>query len=147
MQVIPMSDTEDELDRHSSVHAPILVVARPDRSSEEEEDEMALNRGNKGLKELLAGRNTRSTSKEVPKSKLPPVLPPPPPLPPTDLKLHANLNLKKKRPVQEQEEGEVIPQKGTKQQKTVKDPKDKRAISSDNREEHNGADVCIQPQA
>ena len=99
MQVIPISDTEDEPDRHSSVHASILVVARPDRSSEQEKDEMALNRGNKGLRELLAGRNTGSTFKEVPKSKLPPTLPPPPPLPPTDLGLRADPNLKKKRPV------------------------------------------------
>ena len=76
MQVIPISDVEDELDRHSSVHTLILVVAHLDRSSEEEEDEMALNMGNKGLRELLVGRNTGSTSKEVPKSKLPPPLPP-----------------------------------------------------------------------
>ena len=107
MQVIPISDTKDKVNRHSSVHAPILVVARPDSSSEEEEDEMALNRGNKGLRELLAGRNTGLTSKEVPKTKLPPTLPLPPPLPLTDLGLHALLNLKKKRPVQEIEEGEV----------------------------------------
>ena len=93
------------------------MVAHPDRSFEEE-DEMALNRGGgggKGLKEFLAVRNTGLTSKEAPKSKLPPTLPPPPPLPPTDLELHANPNLKKKRPVQELEEGEVPPQKGTKQ--------------------------------
>ena len=146
-QIIHISNADEETDRHSSVHTPILLITRPDNSSMEEEDEMVLIRRNKILRELMAGRNTEATSKEVPKSKLPPVLPPPPPLPPTDLKLHANLNLKKKRPVQEQEEGEVILQKGTKQQKTVKDPKDKRAISSDNREEHNGADVCIQPQA
>ena len=99
VQVIPISNAEDEPDRHSSVHASILVVARPDRSSEQEKDEMALNRGNKGLRELLAGRNTGSTFKEVPKSKLPPTLPPPPPLPPTDLGLRADPNLKKKRPV------------------------------------------------
>ena len=129
MQVIPISDVEDELDRHSSVHTPILVVAHLDRSSKEEEDEMALNRGNKGLRELLVGRNTGLTSKEVPKSKLPPTLPPPPPLPSTNLGLRADPNLKKKRPVHELEEGEVVPQKGTKQQKTTKDPKDKRATS------------------
>lgn len=97
MQVIPISYAEDEPDRHSSVHTPILVVARPNSSSVEEEDEMALNQGNKGLWELQVGRNTGSTSKEVPKSKLPPTLPFPPPLPPTDLRLHANPNLKKKR--------------------------------------------------
>ena len=66
MQVIPISDTEDEPDRHSSVHASILVVARPDRSSKEEEEEMALNRGNKGLRELLVGRNTGQHPKKSP---------------------------------------------------------------------------------
>ena len=43
-------------------------------------------------------------------------------------------NLKKKKPVQELEEGEVAPQKGTKQQKT-KDPRDKRATSIDSRDD------------
>ena len=43
VRVIPISDAEGELDRHSSVQAPVLVVARPDNSLEEEEDEMALN--------------------------------------------------------------------------------------------------------
>ena len=89
-------------------------------------------------------RNTGLTSKEAPKSKLPPTLPPPPPLSPTDLELHANPNLKKKRPVQKLEEGEVPPQKGTKQQKTTKDPKEKRASSADSREELNGVDVHLQ---
>ena len=110
----------------------------------EEGDEMALNRGNKGLRELLVGRNIGSTSKEVPKSKLPPTLPPLPTLPLIDLRLHANPNLKKKRPVQELEEDEVVPQKGTKQQKMTKDPKDKRATSTDSKEEHNKVEVRLQ---
>ena len=101
MQVIPILDAEDKPDRHSSVHALILVVDCPNNSSKEVEDDMALNKGNKGLRKLLAGRNTGSTSKEVPKSKLPSTLPPFPPLPLTDLRLHTNLNLKKRRPVQE----------------------------------------------
>ena len=83
-------------------------------TSEEEEDEMALNQGNKGLKELIATRNRGLTSKEVPLSQVPPTLPPFPPLPLTDLRLHAIPNLKKKRLVQELEKGEVAPQKGTK---------------------------------
>ena len=51
-QVVHISDAEDKPDRHSGVLAPILVIARPDSTSEEEEDEMALNWGNKGLREL-----------------------------------------------------------------------------------------------
>ena len=72
----------------------------------------------------MAARNKGSTSKEAPKSQVPPNLPLPPPPPPTDLGLYAISNLKKKRPVQELEEGEVVPQKGAKQQKTAKDPKE-----------------------
>ena len=86
---------------------------------------MALNQGNKSLRDLMATRNKGLTSQEIPKSQVPPTLPPPPPIPPTDLGLHAIPNLKKKRPVQELEEGEVVPQKGAKQQKTAKDPKEK----------------------
>ena len=74
-----------------------------------------------------------STLKEIPKSQVPLTFPPPPPLPPTNLGLHTIPNLKKKRPVQELEEGEVAPQKGTKQQKMAKDPRDKRATSVDSR--------------
>ena len=114
-QVVHISDTNDEPDRHSGVHAPILEIAHPYSTFEEEEDEMALNQGNKGLKELMATRNKGSTSKEVPKSQVPPTLPPPPPLPLTDLRLHAIPNLKKKRLVQELEKGEAAHQTGTKQ--------------------------------
>ena len=46
-------------------------------------------------------------------------------------------DLKKKRPLQEIEEGELPLQKGTKQQKTAKDPKDKRSSSVDSRKEQN----------
>ena len=66
-QIVHISDAE-EPNRHSGVHAPILVIARPDSISEEEEDEMALNRGNKSLKVLMATRNKGPTSQEVPKS-------------------------------------------------------------------------------
>ena len=120
------------------------MIAHPENTSKEEEDEMALNQGNKNLRDLMAARNKGSTSQEVPKSQVPPTLPPPPPLPPTDLGLHAIPNLKKKRPMQELEEGEVVPQKGAKQYKTTKDPRDKRANSVDSREEQTGAEMRLQ---
>ena len=120
------------------------MIARPDNTSEEEEDEMVLNRGNKGLRELMAARNKVPTSKEAPKSQVPPILPPPPPLPLTNLRLHAIPNLKKKRPVQELEEGEVALQKDTKQQKVAKDPRDKRSTFVDNLEEQTLAKVHLQ---
>ena len=89
------------------------------------------------LKGLLANRNKESASKEVPKTQVPLNLPPPP-LPVTTVGLLPNPDLKRKRKVQEVEEGEVIPLKGAKQTKNVKD---KRAPSVENYEESNGAEV------
>ena len=106
-QIVHISDAKDESDRHSGVRSPILVIARPDNTSEEEEDEMALNWRSKSLRDLMATRNKGSTLQEVLKSQVPPTLPPPTLLFLTDLGLHAVPNLKKRRPVQELEEGEV----------------------------------------
>ena len=89
------------------------------------------------LKGLLASRNKESASKKVPKTQVPLNLPPPP-LPVTTVGLLPNPDLKRKRKVQEVEEGEVIPLKGAKQTKNVKD---KRAPSVENYEESNGAEV------
>ena len=66
--LINLSDAEGELDRNSSIRTPLLVIACPDNSSDEEEDNMALNKGNKSLKELMAARGKRSTSKAPSKS-------------------------------------------------------------------------------
>ena len=44
-------------------------------------------------------------------------------------------NLKKRRPNQELEEGELVPRKENKQQKTTKDPKDKSGNSVDSKGE------------
>ena len=60
-------DAKDELDKLSGVQAPILVVVRLDSSSKAEEEEMTLNE-RKGLRDLLAGRNKGSISKEFLKS-------------------------------------------------------------------------------
>ena len=57
------------------------------------------------------------------------------PSPPTDLSLLAMPNLKKRRSDKELEEGELVPQKENKQQKTIKDPRDKRGNSIDTRDE------------
>ena len=59
--VVNISDAEDETNRHSSVHAFTLGIACPDSTSEEEEDEMALNQGNMSLRDLMASRNKVST--------------------------------------------------------------------------------------
>ena len=89
-----------------------------------------------GLKGLLANKNKGGSSKEAPKTQPPVVLPPPPPI---DLGLQAMPNLKKMRPDHELEEGKVAPRKENKQQKIAKDPKDKRGISVDSRDE---VEVC-----
>ena len=79
------------------------------------------------MKGLLANRNKGSTSKEAPKTQVPTSLPLPPPQLIPDLRLKANPNLKKKRIVEDLEEEEVGPQKGAKQQRKTREPKDKKA--------------------
>ena len=85
-----------------------------------------------GLKGLLA-KSRGGSSKEAPKTQPPPEIPVP--HPPTDLGLQAMPNLKKKRPDQGLEEGEIVPRKEGKQQKTNRDPKDKRGSFVDSRKE------------
>ena len=87
-----------------------LVVAQVTNSLEEEEEGMDLKQMI-GLKGLLANRNKGSTPKKAPKTQVPTNLPP---QLPTDLGLKANPNLKKKRTIEDLEEGEVGPQKGAK---------------------------------
>ena len=81
-----------------------------------------------GLKGLLANKNKGVlTSTEVLNTQVTPNLPPPPLQLPTDLGLKVNPNLKKRRPIEDLEEGEVAQQKGAKQQKKTKDPEDRRS--------------------
>ena len=77
--LVTILDAEGETDRHSGGHTPILVIAHPDSSSEEEEANMALNKGNKSLREFMASRGKVLTLKEATKSQVPTNLPPPPP--------------------------------------------------------------------
>ena len=84
-----------------------------------------------GLRGLLA-KNKWGSSKEALKTQLPEIPAPPPP---TDPGLLAMPNLKKRRPDQGLEEGELVPRKENKQQKMTKDPKDKRGNSVDSRDE------------
>ena len=58
--LICISNAEGESDRSSSVHNPYLILARPD-NSDEEEDSMALNNGNRNLRDLMAARGKEST--------------------------------------------------------------------------------------
>lgn len=52
--VIPVSDSEEELDKSSGIHTSRFIVARVGDNSKKEE-EMSFQR--KGLRDLLKGRN------------------------------------------------------------------------------------------
>ena len=63
---------------------------------------------------------------------------------PSDLGLKVNPDLKKKRPVDTPEEGEVVPH-SAKQQKTAQGQRSKRGSSVESREEENRAEVRVPP--
>ena len=130
---VEFSNFKADLDRLSVAHSPRLIVAQIDTNLEVEEEGMNLKQRT-SLKGLMANRNKGQTSKNVPKTQVPLNLPSHP-LPPIDLGLQANPNLRKKRLAKDLEEGEVGPQKGAKQQRKGKDPKDKRAKFVANRDE------------
>ena len=73
--IINISDFEGESDRNSGVYTPILVIACPDNSSDEEEDSMALNKGNKSLRELMASRGKSQHQRQPLSPKYPPIFP------------------------------------------------------------------------
>ena len=77
----------------------------------------------------MAARGKGQTSKAPTKSQTPSNLPPAPPQVSADLCLKVNPDLKKKRPVESLEEGEVGSRQGAKQQKVIREPRDKRAPS------------------
>ena len=126
---VDISDSETESVDISSVHPRQLIITQIDSESEEEEDQIDQKK-RPSLRGLLA-KNKEGSSKEAPKTQ-PPEIPIPPPL--TDLGLLPMPNLKKRRPDQGLEEGELAPWKENKQQKTTRDPRDKRGSSVDNRE-------------
>ena len=134
-KLVDISDSETESINISSVHPKQLIITQLDSKSEEEEEQMDKKK-RPGLKSLLASRNKGGSSKEAPKTQSPtiPALPPP-----TELGLLAMPNLKKWRPDQDVEEGELVPRKENKQQKMAKDPRDRRGPSVDSRDE---AEVC-----
>ena len=80
----------------------------------DEEEAMAPKTG-PSLKELMKSRNKAPSPKDKNKSKPPANPPPPPPQIPADLGLKPNPDLRKKRPMDTVEEGELGPSKGNKQ--------------------------------
>ena len=103
---IVLSESEVDIDRLSAANTLGLVVAQINSDSEEEE--IALNQ-KRSIRDLMAFRNKGETSQEVPKSQVPTTLPPLPAPLPTDPGLHAIRDLKKKRSLQEIEEGGLLP--------------------------------------
>ena len=92
---------------------PAQVVTYIADTSDEEET-MAPKTG-PSLKELMKNRNKASSPQDKNKSKPPANPPPPPPQIPADLGLKPNPDLRRKRPVDTVEEGELGPSKGNKQ--------------------------------
>ena len=71
--MICISNANGESDRNFGIHIPYLIIARPNDLNEEE-DNMALNKGNKSLRELMAAKGKESTSKATLSPKLLPLL-------------------------------------------------------------------------
>ena len=117
---VDISDFETDSLDISFVHPRQLVITQIDSKSEEEEDQMDQKK-RPGLRGLLA-KNKGGSSKEAPKTQSPLEIPVPPSR--TDLGLQAMPNLKKRRPDQGLDEGEIVPRKDGKQQKTNRDPRD-----------------------
>ena len=139
--LINLSDAEGEPDRNSDICTSPLVIAYLDDSSDEKVDNMASNKGNKSLRELMPTRGKGLTSKAPTKSQAPSNLPPAHPQVPVDLGLKFNSNLKKKRLAKSLKEGEVGLRHGAKHQKVTREPRDKRAPSVESCDELERAEV------
>ena len=112
-EAIVISEAEEEANEYSCVQTPAQIVTYVSDSLDEEEA-MTPKIG-PSLRELMKNRNKAPLPQDKNKSK-PLVNPPPPPLPqlPTDLGLKPNPNLRRKRPTEVTEEGEIGPSKGNK---------------------------------
>ena len=98
------------------------------------------------LKELMRNRNKAPSPQEKNKSKQSANPPPPPPQVPADLGLKPNPDLRRKRPVEPAEEGELGPSKGTKQARQTQEHRGRSSHSVDSREEQPVAQVRRPPR-
>ena len=108
-----ISEAEEEADGYSCVQTPTPIITYVEDSSDNEE-EMAPKTG-PSLRELMKGRNKVPSPQQAIKSK--PLVNLSLPLPQllADLGLKPNPNLRRKRLLKAPEEGEVGPQKESKQ--------------------------------
>ena len=111
-EIIFISEAEEGADEHLCMQTPAQVVTYIADTSDEEEA-MAPKTG-PSLKELMKNRNKAPSPQDKNKSKPPTNPPPPPPQIPADLGLKPNPDLRRKRPVDTVEEGELGPSKGNK---------------------------------
>ena len=126
------------------MQTPTQVVTYIADTSNEEET-MAPKTG-PSLKEFMKNRNKASSPQDKNKSKLPANPFPPSPQIPADLGLKPNPDLRRKRPVDAVEEGELGPFKGNKQARQIQDHRGRRSSSVDNREEAPMAQVRRAPR-
>ena len=112
-ETVLISEAEEGADEQSCVHTSARAITYIANTSEEEED-MAPKTG-PSLKELMRNRNKAPSLQDKGKSKQTANPPPPPPQMPADLGLKPNPDLRRKRPVEPTEEGELGPSKGNKQ--------------------------------
>ena len=110
-EAIIISEAEEGADEYSCVQTPAQIITYIGDSSDQEEA-MAPKTG-PSLRELMKNRNKAPSLKDKNKSK-PPVNPPTPQLL-VDLGLKPNPDLRRKRPTEVIEEGEIGPSKGSKQ--------------------------------
>ena len=87
------------------------------------------------LKELMKNKNKTPSPQDKNKSRPPANPPPPPPQVSADLGLKPNPDLRRKRPVDTVEKGELGPSKGNKQARQTQDHRSRRSNSVDNQEE------------
>ena len=126
------------------MQTPAQVVTYIADTSDEEE-EMAPKIG-PSLKELMRNRNEAPSPQEKNKSKQPANPPPLPPQVPADLGLKPNPDLRRKRPIESTEEGELGPSKDTKQARQTQEHRGRRSHSVDSREEQPVAQVRRPPR-
>ncbi|XP_050259322.1 actin cytoskeleton-regulatory complex protein PAN1-like [Quercus robur] len=110
VRVVEISDSDADLDRASAAAGTGLVIAQPDLSEDTEEEEGMDLQPRTGLRGLLSNRSKGQTSKEVSKGQTVPKAPAPPPPPSSGAALKPMPNLRRKRLVEETEEGEVTQQ-------------------------------------
>ena len=124
---IHISEAEEGADEQSSVHPPDRVITYIADSTDEEED-MAP-RTDPSLKELMRGRHKAPSSQDRGKSTQVAPPPPPPPQVPADLGLKPNPDLRRKRPSEHAEEGELGPSRGNKQARPAQERRGGRSQS------------------